>query len=133
MPKFLSMTEPSISPILQSRDDVARMMLKTVIDQNKTIIMLNEALKSAARTMKGNDDIIELQKERILQLLDDQARRLDDEVSEAGGALIAATRPTCTRPSSPTCTAGVCSASTGRGTRGAQAKQRSRSRSRQTN
>ena len=76
------MTEPSISPILQSRDDVARMMLKTVIDQNKTIIMLKEALKSAARTMRGNEAIIELQKERILQLLDDQARRLEDEISE---------------------------------------------------
>ena len=76
------MTEPSISPILQSRDDVARMMLKTVIDQNKTIIMLNKALKSAARTMRGNEAIIELQKERILQLLDDQARRLEDEISE---------------------------------------------------
>ena len=82
MPKFLSMTEPSITPILQSEEDVARMLLKTVIDQNKTILMLKEALKSAARTMRGNEAIIELQKERILQLLDDQARRLEDEISE---------------------------------------------------
>ena len=76
------MTEPSITPILQSEEDVARMLLKTVIDQNKTILMLKEALKSAARTMRGNEAIIELQKERILQLLDDQARRLEDEISE---------------------------------------------------
>ena len=76
------MTEPSITPILQSEEDVARMLLKTVIDQNKTILMLKEALKSAARTMRGNEAIIELQKERILQLLDDQARRLEDEICE---------------------------------------------------
>ena len=78
------MTEPSITPILpvESRTDVERMMLKTVIDQNKTIRMLKDALKSAARTMRGNEAIIELQKERILQLLDDQARGLEDEISE---------------------------------------------------
>ena len=77
------MTEPSITPKMQSDGDVARMLLKTVIGQNKTIVMLKDALKSAARTMKGNDDIIELQKERILQLLlDDQARRLEDEISQ---------------------------------------------------
>jgi hypothetical protein len=76
------MTEPSITPKMQSDGDVARMLLKTVIGQNKIIVMLKDALKSAARTMKGNDDIIELQKERILQLQHDQARRLEDEISE---------------------------------------------------
>ena len=76
------MTEPSITPIMQSDYDVAQMLLKTVKDQNEMIIKLKDALKSAARTMSGNATIIELQKERILHLLDDQARRLEDEISE---------------------------------------------------
>ena len=67
---------------MQSDYDVAQMLLKTVKDQNKTIIMLKDAPKSAARTMSGDATINELQKERILQLLDDQARRLEDEISK---------------------------------------------------